>query len=201
MKTRTRTLLTLIAGALLLSSCIPSVRPFYTDRDVVWDARLLGEWQDADNPNDPEIWKFEKSEGNAYKLNVREKGKQGEFDAHLFRLKAEYFLDLIPHDCEYATNQADLVAASMFPGHLLVRVTEMEPGLKLAFFDFDWLQKYLEKNPKALMHHRENKSMVLTADTRDLQRFVLEHLGENGLFAKPGHLVRRTNDVSASPPR
>jgi hypothetical protein len=193
-----RPLTIVAAAALLLCSCIPSVNPFYTDRDVVSDGRLLGEWQEAGKADDPEIWKFEASEGKAYKLTVREnQGKEGVFSAHLFRMKNESFLDLIPAQCEYATNQAGLVGASMFPGHLLVRVSEFEPGLKLAFFDFDWLEKYLKKNPKALVHHREENSIVLTADTRDLQRFVLEHLNEGELFSKPGELFRRTNTISA----
>ena len=201
---KTRTHLLLAAAALLLCSCIPSINPFYADLNVVWDARLLGEWQDASQTDDPDIWKFEPGDGKAYKLSVREKGKQGVFEAHLFRLKDGYFLDLIPSECNFATNQADLVAFSMFPGHLLVRVSELEPGLKLALFDFDWLDKYLQKNPEALAHHSENKSIVLTADTRELQRFVLEHLKEDELFAKPGELVRRTNSVSPAlrePPR
>jgi hypothetical protein len=189
--------LTIVAAvALLLCSCIPSVNPFYTDRDLVSDGRLPGEWQEAGKADDPEIWKFESSEGKTYKLTVREQGKEGVFNAHLFRIKNESFLDLIPAQCEYATNQASLVGASMFPGHLLVRVSEFEPGLKLAFFDFDWLEKALKKNPKALAHHREENSIVLTADTRDLQRFVLEHLNEGELFSKPSELVRRTNSIS-----
>jgi hypothetical protein len=196
---KTRTLVVLVAAALLLCSCIPSLNPFYTDRDVVQDAHLLGEWQDASQADDPDIWKFEPGEGKAYKLSVREKGKQGVFEAHLFRLKEGYFLDLIPAECNFATNQADLVAFSMYPGHLLMRVSELEPGLKLAFFDFDWLDKYLKKNPKALTHRSEHESTVLTADTRELQRFVLAHLKEGELFGKPGELVRRTNSVSITP--
>ena len=86
----------------------------------------------------------------------------------------------------------------MFPGHLLVRVSQLEPELKLAFFDFDWLQKYLEKNPKALAHHQEGDRIVLTAGTRDLQKFVLKHLGEGELFEKPGAMVRQTNAVSTA---
>jgi len=38
----------------------------------------------------------------------------------------------------------------MFPGHLLLRASQLEPELKLAFLDFGWLEKFLEKNPKAL---------------------------------------------------
>jgi len=194
--------LSLIASfgvAALLCSCIPSVNPFYTDKDVVLDPRLLGAWQDKDKPDQPDVWKFESATNQAYKLTVTEKeGKQGVFTAHLFKLKEDFFLDLIPADCNYATNQADLVAFSMFPGHLLVHVPQTEPELKLAFFDFDWLQKYLEKNPKALAHRREDDSLLLTAGTRELQKFVLQHLGEGELFAKPDVMVRQTNSTPAT---
>ena len=75
-----------IAGAVVLfSACIPSVNPFYTSKDVVFDARLLGEWQEKGKSNEDksdigDVWKFEKADTNAYKLTVTEKeGKQGEF--------------------------------------------------------------------------------------------------------------------------
>jgi hypothetical protein len=196
-----RNFITLAAAAVLLCSCIPSVNPFYTDQDVVFDARLLGEWQEKDKSDNPDVWKFESATNNTYKLTVTEKeGKQGRFNAHLFKLKQEYFLDLIPDDCHYATNQADLVAASMFPGHLLVHVPQIEPELKLAFFDFGWLGKFIEKHPKALAHHKEGDHIVLTAGTRDLQRFVLKHLGEDELFEKPDEMIRKTNNSSRRGP-
>ena len=36
----------------------------------------------------------------------------------------------------------------------------------------------------------EDDRFVLTASTRDLQRFVLKHLAEGELFDKPGEMVR-----------
>jgi hypothetical protein len=86
----------------------------------------------------------------------------------------------------------------MYPGHLLVRVPQIEPELKLAFFDFGWLQKYLEKNPDELAHHREGDRLLLTADTRDLQEFVLKHLGEDELFEKPDEMIRKTDTLPAA---
>jgi hypothetical protein len=194
-----RNLIASLAAAALLCSCIPSVNPFYTDRDVVFDARLLGEWQEKDKSDNPDVWKFDGTTNKMYKLTITEKGdKQGTFNAHLFRLKQEYFLDLIPDDCHYATNQADLVAASMYPGHLLVRVPQLEPVLKLALFDFGWLEKFIEKNPKALAHHKEGDHIVLTAGTRDLQKFVLKHLGKDELFEPPDEMIRTTNTIPAA---
>jgi hypothetical protein len=186
-----RNLIALGAVAILLAACIPSVNPFYEAKDVVVDSHLVGEWQEKGKTNDMEVWKFEQSTNNGYQLTVMEDGKTGTFSAHLFKLKQEQFLDLIPIDCNYATNQADLVAVSMFPGHLLLRVAQIEPELKLAVSDFDWLEKYLEKNPKALGHHMESDRIVLTADTADLQKFVMKHLGTNELFKEYGEMVRR----------
>jgi hypothetical protein len=184
------------AAAVLLAACIPSVNPFYTDKDVVMDQRLVGEWQEKGNTNNPEIWKFEQStNGTSFDLTVTDNGKTGQFSAHLFKLKEEHFLDLVPTDCNYATNQADLVAYSMFPGHLLVHVPQIEPALKLEFFDFDWLAKYLDKNPRAIEHHLEGERIILTADTRALQKFVLKHLGTNELFKASdsgGEMMRKT---------
>jgi hypothetical protein len=197
--------LIVLAAAVLFGACIPSVNPFYTDKDVLFDARLLGEWQEQGKSEEPQVWKFEKSGDRDYKLTVVEKeGKEGKFDARLFKLKEECFLDIIPTDCNYPTNQADLVAFSMFPGHLLVRVLRIEPELKLAMFNFDWLQKHLEKNPKALAHHVEGRTgkdggrIILTASTRELQKFVLKNLGEGELFDRPGEMIRK-NAATADP--
>jgi len=192
-------ILTALFGlAVLAAACVPSVNPFYLEKDVVTDARLPGVWQEAGKEK-PEIWKFEAAATNAYQLTVTEEGdKTGVFTAHLFKLGAEHFLDLSPKECNYATNQAGLVDVAMIPGHLLVRVSQFEPRLHLAFCDHDWLKKFLKKNPRAIAHRDENDGMVLTAETRDLQKFVLQHLGKDELFGDGGDLVRQTNGAPAA---
>jgi hypothetical protein len=181
-----------MGAALLVVGCIPSLNPFYTEKDLVSDKRIVGEW--IDKSESKEVWKFEEAENKGYKFTYTEKeGKTGEFDAKLFKLGKEYFIDLIPSKCDFATNQADLVAFAVFPGHLLIRVTQFEPELKLAFTDLDWLSKALEKDPSILQHHVEDKRVVLTASTKDLQKFVLKHLTE--LFPNESSLTRKKPDV------
>jgi len=183
--------------ALFVAACIPSINPFYTDNDVVFEKKLFGEWQEKDKADEPEIWKFEEGKDKAYKLTITDKdGKQGEFEAHLFKLKQGYFLDLFA--TEIGTNVIDLVKVSLIPAHLLLRVPQIEPELKLAGIDFDWLDKYLKEHPKALAHHRDDDRIFLTAETADLQSFVQKHLGEDELFGKPGEMVRK--DKTAKKP-
>ena len=194
-----RNLLALAGAAVLLSACIPSVNPFYTDQDVVFDPRLLGDWRACPQ----ESWFFEKAGDKKYKFTVTEhNGKKGEFDARLFKLKDNLFLDITPTTLELKEDQAELVGAAMIPGHLLIRVREIEPALKANFFDWDWLQKYLEKNPKSLAHRSigDKDGFVLTATSRELQSFVLKHLKDGELFnsnRSETFLIRSTNAAPA----
>jgi hypothetical protein len=186
-----RNFIGIAATIVLVAACVPSVHPFYTEKDVVFDARLLGGWQSKDKPEDQQTWKFEKSGEKAYKLLVTEKeNKHGEFDTHLFKLKDLLFLDLLPAKCEFAGGQADLVAASTFTGHLLMRVTLVEAGLQLAPMDYDWLAKFLKENPGSLAHLQQADRLLLTASTTELQAFVQKHLGPAELFQTPVDWVR-----------
>ncbi len=176
-------LLPLLAVAALMAACVPSVNPFYTDKDVIIDARLAGSWQEAENKEQPATWMFESATNGAYVVVLNEdKGKTGKFEGHLFKLGAELFLDLTPTECDFATNQANMVSAAMIPGHLLLRVKLEDKSLGLAFCNPDWLKKFLEKNPSAIAHRVVDGSIILTAETRALQKFVLKHLAKDELF-------------------
>ena len=194
-----KTLFTLGAALTLLSACVPSVNPFYSSGDTLCDPRLLGEWREKGKADGTPTWFFETGEDKSYKLTVTEdKGKQGVFNAHLFKLQGELFLDILPSDCKFDPEQADLVGFALFPGHLLLRVSRVEPSLMLAFCDYDWVDHHLEENPAALAHHREGKRLLLTAGTPDLRRFVLAHLREGELF-KPADEFVRTADSAVAP--
>lgn len=185
----------LVGATVLFCACIPSLNPFYTQKDVVTEPRLVREWKNAKDPQT--TWNFETNGKGAYTLHETDKDqKAGEFTAVLFKIDKDYFLDVIPNKCDYATNQSDLVSMAMFPGHLLFRVLQFEPTLKTSFFDFDWLSKTLKDNPKLVEHHLEGESIILTAPTPKLQKFVRAHIKE--LFTKEDEWTSATNAPSAS---
>lgn len=189
---RYKLLITATAAAFLFAGCLsPSVNPYYTAQDVTFDAGLLGSWQEQGQSGGSDIWTFAKSGEQAYQLTIQDApGQTGQFAAHLFALKGQRFLDLIPTKCNFAKNQSALVGFAMFPGHVLVHVLQTKPELKLALYDPDWLKQYLQEHPEALAHHVESDTLLLTANTPDLQHFVLAHLDK--LFGKPGVLVHTT---------
>jgi hypothetical protein len=196
--------LIVVAVAVALCGCIPSVWPFYRPADIITDDRLPGEWHAKAGDADPRIWNFEKGEDKDYKLTLTDKdGKTGVFTARLFKIKQEMFLDLQAADCEYAPTQSGWVGITMYPGHFLVRVKLLAPNLQLALFDIDWLGKYLEEHPKGIAHHKDGEAehgrTILTAETEELQSFVLAHLGDGELFAKPGEFARKSAEPQIKP--
>jgi hypothetical protein len=179
--------LPLIAVVALLAACVPSVNPFYTAKDVVSDPRLAGTWLEDEDKDSPTSWKFEAATNNAYTVTVtEEKGRTGKFEGHLFKLGKNLFLDITPTECEFATNQANIVGMAVIPGHLLLRVALEEKKLNLAFCNPEWIKKHLAANPKAVAHRIVDDGVILTAETAALQKFIQQHLGEDELFGKGG---------------
>jgi hypothetical protein len=171
-------LMTVLAGCV-----VTSVYPFYTAKDVVFDPALVGAWAQADSTNAAnEHWKFEQAEGQAYQLTVQDKEERTEYDVRLFKLSDRRFLDLCPRE------RPD----NSLPLHYLLQVTRIEPELETTMLDYDWLKKVIENDPKAIRHlvvpkklgESGDGDLVLTADTAELQAFVLKHLQTEGAFGK-----------------
>src|SRR6185436_19568254 len=195
-------LLPLIGTALaLLSACIPSLYPFYTDEDLTYDSKLLGSWGPRDAKS-VERWVFTAGGGKVYQLDITDnEGKTGEFEAHLLKLDQHLFLDLTPHEVKTDPSQTDMVNWSLVAGHLLVGVYQIDRTFKMAFLDVKWLENFLKANPSAVAHRMTRNQLVLTAGTRQLQQFVLAHLGEKELFESAddaSEMERKSDQPSTS---
>ena len=171
------------AGAALsmLAGCIVlSVYPFYTDKDVIFDAGLTGQWVKSGTTN--EFWQFADVSGKFYMLTTIDTQDTNVFEAHLFQLKQNQFLDLL------TTNRHEFE----LPMHLIAQVKRGDTNWSLHFLDYGWLAGLLQTNPAVLPHIivPENSSdtnsgnmLYLTADTRELQHFLLKHVSDTNAFS------------------
>jgi len=179
---KTLRFLALIPLVLILSACIPSVQPYYFPSDVTFDPALVGAWRATDD-GDWEQWTFTARDETSYAIAIAGSDeKTARLVGHLFTLGGRHYLDLTPDSVEYPKTQHDIIGVSMVPGHLLARLDQEPGGIRLAFFDSEWLGNYLKSHPDELAHRAENDSPVLTAATAELQKFVLAHAGDNELF-------------------
>ena len=162
--------------ALALSGCVvTSVYPFYFAKDLAFEPALVGEWKNAEKPD--EHWRFEQASANRYRITSESGGKTAVFEGHVFKLNRQAFLDLTTGGWK------EDIEPEPVPSHLVARIIQLKPTVKLAGISSDWLKELLTNNPTAIRHlviqngeKPENCRFVLTADTAELQRFVLKHL-------------------------
>jgi hypothetical protein len=185
-----RILLPLLASMLVFTGClVTSVYPFYAQKDVLFEPSLLGNWLDSSNAD--EHWKFETNGPNAYRMTYTTRTATNVMQATFFKLQSHAFLDLSNSEINDDTQPPPI------PSHFLFRINQTTPILKMAAMDYEWLVGTLTNTPGALRHHwaqmgddPEKKRLVLTADTAELQRFVLKQLNNTNAWDTPGELTR-----------
>lgn len=186
--------------AAILGGCVPvmSLHPLYTEKDLVFDGRLLGTW--VEDSNSPEnLWEFKEfnEQTKVYKLIFTDNvGSKGSYEVHLSRLKDSLFLDLYPSKepwDEEDPNKVDWAYNTLFfvPAHTFIKVDFVGPVLKLQLTDDDELKKLLAEYPNAVEHTFVDNKPFLTASTQKLQAFVRKYADDNRLFPDENTLFCR----------
>ena len=184
--------------AALLAGCVPvlSLHPLYTEDDVVFEKKLLGTWVDDSNET---TWEFKRPDESKkqYELIFRDaEGKKGSFVIRLVKLENLLFLDVYPN--KYSCKQQDWekmewsynVFFSM-PAHTFIKIDSIEPKLRIRLTDDEKFGQMLKEDPNPVKYEVvDDKKLILTASTEELQAFVLEHADDSRVFSKEKVLSR-----------
>jgi len=180
----------LFAVLLFFTGCVvTSVYPYYTDKDLVFDPALPGDWVEAGATNaSAEYVRIEPAGEKGYRVAFFGTSETNSSNVHLFRLKQRLFLDVCP------TNRS----LDFVPVHQVSKVMQIEPVLETADLSYDWLAKLLEKNPEAIRHmvlrdqsgDEQGGRIVLTADTKEFQRFILKYINNTNAWKEPSKFRR-----------
>jgi hypothetical protein len=168
------------AAAVLLAGCVvTSICPFYTAKDLVFEPALLGDWIAETNSAGNEVWRFDAAGDLAYRFTIIKPDSATVMEAHAFKLEGQLFLDVASLEKDY----------HVIPPHFLLKVNQTAPTLRMSELDHDWLKDLVTKKPDLIRHHfvkggdkPEEERVVLTADTQELQKFVLANLKTQGAW-------------------
>ena len=183
-------LLLTTAAALTLAGClVPSVHPLYTEKDLIFDPALIGTWGEAGN-EDRHL--FAREGEKAYLWTRQDKESTNVFRAHLMQLGEHRFLDAVLVRTSDEWKGVGRVSVVVRPAHLFFKVELQKTSLRVRALSTEWLDKILEENPKAIAHERihepdrrdEERRVMLTASTAELQKFILKSVGEAKAFTE-----------------
>lgn len=180
--------LLVLAMASLTGCLVISVHPFFQEQDLIFEPALLGRWT-----GHGQQWRFEpdRNEEKAYFITYTNQEKTSKMTGHLFILEDHWFLDL------FGSAESETMPPPI-PSHCVVRVKLSDGRLTLQSLSYEWMEKWLKKNPKALRHqwrvnpgdNAEDQYFVLLAESADLQKFLRNQLKNAEAWTEPLTLER-----------
>ena len=175
---------------LLTTGCIPfSLYPIYTDDTLIFEPALLGSWTDADKST---TYSFISNGEKGYSLIIKnDSDGPAYFEAYFADIGGTVFLDLYP--------DIRVLGDGDYDGHLIQLhsfyvVEQFEPTLKVLPIYLDWLLAYLQNEPGGIDYEIFNDTLVFSAETEDMQAFLLG-ISEDGIgFFRTMEMERLTSD-------
>lgn len=182
---RSAKILILFGVAILLTGCVPSLHPLFTDKDLVFDQVLVGTWVDEDGKN---TWTFQKSGENVYELVYTENEEPAKFQAHLLKLGDFLFLDVFP---EEPGMKNGLYKGLLISAHGFSRIWIEGDSVRLAYLDPEWLKQMIDKKKVKIDHDFIDQGIILTAETNELQKFAVKYAEDAKAFSVKTELHRQ----------
>ena len=175
----------------MVVSCIPSLYPLYRDKDLIFDQRLLGLFNTDGDAVDGDTWEFDSLDwrlenqsgrewdkfrsGKTYKLIAMEDEKRAEFAVHLIKLGKNYYLDFFPVKYNIPHIMLDM---QLMPAHIFGKIEFVDNNIVMNWFNGEFLTNMIDSNKVKISHKMLENSILLTANTEELQKFVKKY-GDN----------------------
>lgn len=175
------------AVSMLLSGCdasdsvfVLSLQPSYTPADLQTDQGLEGLWTVTGGDA---TFCFEPGQQKDYTVTVKEtdggRVATAEFEAHLIRVGAFWFLDFLPNA---EAGGSEFYQMHLFRAHSIARLEVSRDKLQMAFLDSGWLQKTIDEKSVDISFQKTDGTLLLTGTTEEVQDLLFLHGNDDGAF-------------------
>lgn len=178
-------LLALVVVALVLCSCAPvfSIHSLYSDTDSYFDPGLVGTWFDPTDPAQSPII-FAPLGSNAYTVSGSDDSVKPPieytYECHLVKFGGRLFIDAEQSDISVANESVPVMA---IPAHMLGELTVDQQNLTIRFLGYDLMGDSSNSAFIAIRHETTDDGLpILTANSADLQKFLLAHADDVKAF-------------------
>jgi hypothetical protein len=167
-------MLAALAALAVLTGCespapsLISLEPVATAKDTAFDNGLIGTWEEQADKDLIAI--IRRADSGGYQISAVSSGAVLSFQAQMFRLGDDEFLDISPAD----DNDFRI------PGHAVMRLWISGSSLRWAFLDSDWLKEQIT----ALATHNSDGKMQLFSPTAAVRAFIAANGADEKAYGK-----------------
>jgi hypothetical protein len=167
-----------ILGLLFISGCYwRTLFPLFSKDELVTNDELPGYWMAPDSAGG---WIFEKGEDNTYDITLLSKDKSTKGVGCLGMINKHLYLDIQPSQSFISDKNYDTYA---LPLHSFSQIQVNRKSLLMISMNFEWLKQLLKKRSSELRHEWVNESLVITAQTAELQKFTARYADNVNAFS------------------
>jgi hypothetical protein len=177
-----RLALALVAATMSAACLVVSLHPVYDPETIAFDPALVGTWL---SDEDGVTLTIDRGEWHSYHLTLLDHDKPTRLSARQTRVGSLQLLDVTPLD------GSDTLPLQL-PVHGIYRFEIEADTLTLATLDYDRLYTMATNGtgPAGVVVD-DRKNVVFTGSTPEVRRWLLEHAGDEGLFAAPVTMKRK----------
>lgn len=186
---------------IFLSSCLKTLHPIFTLKDIVYETKLLGKWKTdnqgtkgfavitnlaADNSIElPEKISAIKQKGYLVSY-TNEEGETGEqYIAILAKIGDHLYFDYYPADKKSEQKLDEFFLAHYVKVHTSFKVDISSDGsFQLVQLDESYVTKLIEEKKVRISHEKneDGDMMIVTASTQELQQYLIKYGNDPGAY-------------------
>ena len=193
---------------IFLSSCLKTLHPIFTIKDIVYEPKLLGTWVTSEDGNKgPDVTtetgqaiitnlagdntielpeKIAAIKHKGYLVSFRD--KQGnateQYIAFLARVGQHLYFDYFPADKKGNKTADEFFSSHFLKMHTSYRVEISKDGsFELSQLDESHVTKLIDEKKIRISHEKDAKGIiVITASTDELQQYLIKYGDEPGAY-------------------
>ena len=184
---------------IFLSSCLNTLHPIFTEKDLAYDPKLIGTWNTENQGNKGRAIISNLATENSVELpgnisTIKQKGyfityldEHGDtkqYIAFLARIGKHLYFDYYPADKKEDRKIDDFFAVHFVKMHTSYRVEILKDGsFELTQLDEGYVRRLIEEKKIRISYEKDaDDNTVITASTKELQQYLLKYGDEPSAY-------------------
>lgn len=196
---------------IFLSSCLHTLHPIFTEKDLAYNPKLIGTWKTENQGNKGRAVITNLANENSLELpgnisSIKQKGylisyqdengaTSERYIAFLARIGKHLYFDYFPADKKEDQNIDEFFAAHFVKMHTSYRVEISNDGsFEISQLDEGYVTKLIDEKKIRISHETDaDDNMVITATTQELQQYLLKYGDEPSAYRSDKTIFKKIN--------
>ena len=198
---------------IFLSSCLTTLHPIFTERDLAYDSKLIGTWHTENDGKKGKVVISNLATQTSFELpgNISafkhrgyfvsyqdENGKTSDqYIAFLARIGKHLYFDYYPAYKKGDRKPDEFFGVHFVRMHTSYRAEILKDGsFELSQLDGSYVQSLIDEKKIRINHEKDaNGNIVITASTDELQGYIIKYGDEPGAYSEKTVFTKIVHDL------